>query len=99
MGRGSLRNEITEAIESGSNLDGVFTQRWQPEQCQLRLRLGHKQIDHGGAWQGFRCHILRYPDDGVSVVVLANADSARPEQFAHVIAGIVNPALVLPKLV
>jgi CubicO group peptidase (beta-lactamase class C family) len=60
---------------------------------------GHKQIDHGGAWQGFRCHILRYPDDSISVVVLANADSARPEQFAHVIAGIVNPALELPKLV
>ena len=59
----------------------------------------HKQIDHGGSWQGFRCHILRYPDDGISVVVLANADSARPEQFAHVIAGIVNPALALPKLV
>jgi len=60
---------------------------------------GHKQIDHGGAWQGFRCHILRYPDDSVSVVVLANSDSASPEQFAHVIAGIVNPALELPKLV
>jgi len=60
---------------------------------------GHKQIDHGGAWQGFRCHILRYPDDSVSVVVLANSDSASPEQFAHVIAGIVNPAVELPKLV
>jgi CubicO group peptidase (beta-lactamase class C family) len=60
---------------------------------------GHKQIDHGGAWQGFRCHILRYPDDSVSVVVLANSDSASPEQFAHVIAGIVNPGLELPKLV
>src|ERR1700737_99907 len=60
---------------------------------------GHKQIDHGGAWQGFRCHILRYPDDSISVVVLANSDSASPEQFAHVIAGIVNPALELPKLV
>ena len=60
---------------------------------------GHKQIDHGGAWQGFRCHFLRYPDDSISVAVLANSDSARPEQFAHVIAGIVNPALELPKLV
>jgi len=59
----------------------------------------HKQIDHGGAWQGFRCHILRYPNDSISVVVLANADSAMPEHFAHVIAGIVNPALELPKLV
>jgi CubicO group peptidase (beta-lactamase class C family) len=60
---------------------------------------GHKQIDHGGAWQGFRCHFLRYPDDGISVAVLGNSDSARPGQFAHVIAGIVNPALEMPKLV
>jgi len=60
---------------------------------------GHKLVEHSGAWQGFRCHFLRYPDDGISVVVLANSDSASPEQFAHVIAGIVNPALELPKLV
>src|ERR1700730_12545477 len=60
---------------------------------------GHKQIDHGGAWQGFRCHVLRYPDDSMTVAVLANSDSASPEQFAHVIAGIVDPVLELPKLV
>lgn len=60
---------------------------------------GHKQIDHGGAWQGFRCHILRYPDDSISAVVLANTDSASPDYFAHVIAGVVNPAVELPKLV
>ena len=60
---------------------------------------GHKQIDHGGAWQGFRCHLLRYPDDGMTVAVLANSDSASPEQFAHVIASIVDPVLELPKLV
>jgi CubicO group peptidase (beta-lactamase class C family) len=60
---------------------------------------GHKMVEHGGAWQGFTCHFLRYPDDGISVAVLTNSDSARPEQFAHVIAGIVNLALELPKLV
>jgi CubicO group peptidase (beta-lactamase class C family) len=60
---------------------------------------GHKLVEHGGAWQGFRSHILRYPDDGISVAVLTNADSGRPGQFAHVIAGIVNAALEPPKLV
>jgi CubicO group peptidase (beta-lactamase class C family) len=59
---------------------------------------GHKLEEHGGAWQGFTCHFLRYPDDAISVAVLTNSDSARPEQFAHVIAGLVNPALELPKL-
>jgi CubicO group peptidase (beta-lactamase class C family) len=60
---------------------------------------GHKLVEHSGAWQGFRSHILRYPDDGISVAVLTNADSGRPGQFAHVIAGMVNPALEPPKLV
>jgi CubicO group peptidase (beta-lactamase class C family) len=60
---------------------------------------GHKSVEHSGAWQGFRSHFLRYPDDRVSVAVLTNSDSGRPGQFAHVIAGIVNPALELPKLV
>jgi CubicO group peptidase (beta-lactamase class C family) len=60
---------------------------------------GHKLVEHGGAWQGFRSHILRYPDEGISVAVLTNADSGRPGQFAHVIAGIVNAVLEPPKLV
>ena len=60
---------------------------------------GHKLVEHSGQWQGFTCHFLRYPDDNISVAVLTNSDSARPEQFAHVIAGIVNPDLELPKLV
>jgi CubicO group peptidase (beta-lactamase class C family) len=60
---------------------------------------GHKIIEHGGAWQGFRTHISRYVDDGVTVVVLTNLDYAEPDRFTQVIAGLVNPALQLPKLV
>ncbi|MGB2663156.1 MAG: serine hydrolase domain-containing protein [Candidatus Acidiferrum sp.] len=59
---------------------------------------GHKVIEHGGSWQGFRCHISRYVDDGITVVVLTNLDSALPNQFAHVVAGLVDPALAPPKL-
>jgi CubicO group peptidase (beta-lactamase class C family) len=59
---------------------------------------GHKVIEHGGAWQGFTCDISRYADDNLTVVVLANLDAghARPEQIAHAIAGLVNPALIPP---
>ncbi|HEY2858726.1 MAG TPA: serine hydrolase domain-containing protein [Terracidiphilus sp.] len=61
---------------------------------------GHKRIEHGGAWQGFTCVIARYPEDGVSVVMLTNLDAghADPEVIAHVVAGMVNPALELRKL-
>lgn len=61
---------------------------------------GHKRIEHGGAWQGFTCDISRYPDDSLTVVVLTNldADHADPDIIAHVVAGLVDPALAVPKL-
>jgi CubicO group peptidase (beta-lactamase class C family) len=59
---------------------------------------GHKVIGHGGGWQGFACQFSRYVDDSIAVAVLTNLNSARPNQFAQVIAGLVNPALAPPKL-
>jgi len=61
---------------------------------------GHKLIEHDGAWQGFTCDISRYTDDTLTVVVLTNLDSdhSDPTLIAHVVAGLVNPALEVPKL-
>jgi CubicO group peptidase (beta-lactamase class C family) len=60
----------------------------------------HKRIEHGGAWQGFTCDMSRYPDDSLTVVVLTNLDEnhSTPNVMAHVVAGLVNPALTVPKL-
>jgi len=60
---------------------------------------GHKLIEHGGSWQGFRSQISRYVDDSITVVVLSNLGPSRPHQFAQVVAGLVNPALEPPKLI
>jgi CubicO group peptidase (beta-lactamase class C family) len=54
---------------------------------------GHKLIEHGGAWQGFRSHIARYVDDGITVVVLSNVGPSKPGKIAHGIAGLFDPAL------
>jgi CubicO group peptidase (beta-lactamase class C family) len=56
---------------------------------------GHRLIEHGGSWQGFRSAIARYVDDSLGVFVLANLAEAEPEAMAHVIAGIVEPSLRL----
>ena len=60
----------------------------------------HARIEHGGAWQGFTCRISRYPDDSLTVVVLTNldADHANLGPLVHVIAGLVDPALLPAKL-
>ncbi len=59
---------------------------------------GHRSTQHGGAWQGFTCFILRYPDDALSVAVLTNLAGGGPGTIAKVIAGLINPALMPPKL-
>ncbi|HTS11524.1 MAG TPA: serine hydrolase domain-containing protein [Candidatus Limnocylindrales bacterium] len=61
---------------------------------------GHKLIEHSGAWQGFTCDISRYPDDSLTVAVLTNLDAghSRPKLIAHVVAGLVEPALMPAKL-
>jgi CubicO group peptidase (beta-lactamase class C family) len=43
---------------------------------------GHRVVEHDGRWQGFDTQISRYPDDGLTVVVLTNLGSAD----AHLIA-------------
>jgi hypothetical protein len=55
---------------------------------------GHRLIEHGGAWQGFKTHISRYIDDRLSVIVLADLADADPSRIAHAIAGFYVPELV-----
>jgi CubicO group peptidase (beta-lactamase class C family) len=47
---------------------------------------GHRVIEHGGAWQGFKSHISRYVDDKLTVVVLANLEQADPGVIADHVA-------------
>ncbi len=54
---------------------------------------GHRLIEHGGAWQGFRTQISRYVDDRLTVIVLANLDEASPEETAHGVAAIYVPGV------
>ncbi len=54
---------------------------------------GRRHISHGGAWQGFRAQLCRYVDDKLTVIILANADSARPSRFADMVAAHYVPDL------
>jgi CubicO group peptidase (beta-lactamase class C family) len=55
---------------------------------------GHRLIEHGGAWQGFKSDIARYVDDKLTVIVFANLLQANPEKLAHGVAAIYNPSLL-----
>lgn len=54
----------------------------------IESRNGHRVIEHEGQWQGFETQISRYVDDGMTVVVLTNLGSARPQRIADSVAAI-----------
>lgn len=60
----------------------------------LRTANGHRLIEHGGSWQGFKTCISRYVDDKLTIVFLANLAQVNPERFAHGIAALVDARLV-----
>jgi len=55
---------------------------------------GRKVIEHGGAWQGFKSHISRYPNDKLTVIVFANLAQTNQSRLARGIAEIVEPSLI-----
>lgn len=58
---------------------------------------GRRMVQHGGAWQGFKASLQRYPDDGLTVVVLANSAAARQGKIADLAAAHYVPALATPR--
>jgi CubicO group peptidase (beta-lactamase class C family) len=57
---------------------------------------GHKLLEHRGTWQGFRAHLVRYPNDRLTVIVLTNLSTAGAERIAKGVAGLTLPELAPP---
>lgn len=58
--------------------------------------LGRTRLNHDGQYPGFRADYERFPEDKLSVIVLANLDNARMERLALVIAGFYKETLSPP---
>ena len=66
---------------------------WQVDQFA-----GHRAQRHGGSWQGFQTHIARFPDDDLTIIVLANLAQSSPERISNAIAAAIDPTLAVPPL-
>jgi len=51
---------------------------------------GHKRIEHGGGIEGFNTSLSYYPEDKLTVVVLANLNGDAPEQIATRLAALAH---------
>jgi len=52
----------------------------------LDPRQGHKRMFHDGETIGFRTTIQRFPDDQLTIIVMANRADVDPEQLALKVA-------------
>ena len=57
---------------------------------------GHRVIEHGGAWQGFKSQIARFVNDRLTIVVFANLASANQMRLAVGVAAIYIPGVAPP---
>jgi CubicO group peptidase (beta-lactamase class C family) len=57
---------------------------------------GQKELGHSGSTAGYRAHLVRYPDQDVSVAVLCNAAPAQATAYAHAVAEILMPGAFEP---
>lgn len=77
-----------------------LTQMWTPVKLnngtsypygfgwRIGIQRGHLVIQHSGHWQGFSTAICRYPDFGLSVIVLANLADVESLSLAEDVAGV-----------
>jgi CubicO group peptidase (beta-lactamase class C family) len=49
----------------------------------IRASKGVRIVEHSGSTAGYQAHLMRYPDQHVSVAVLCNSSSAAASQYAH----------------
>jgi hypothetical protein len=59
---------------------------------------GHKTIYHGGSWQGYNSYIMRFPDDKLSVIGLANLSPSNIALIVRDVAALYIPELSRPKV-
>ena len=57
---------------------GLYAETWK----------GAREVSHGGATGGYRSVLARYPDHGLSVAVLCNADNANAGALGHQVADV-----------
>ncbi len=49
---------------------------------------GHRRVSHGGSHRGFKTHLVRFPNDGLAVIVLGNWEEFNPAEMAYKVADV-----------
>ena len=81
------RRQMWAKVRLNDGTTASYGLGWHVDSARRGLRLWH-----GGGLPGFTSHFVRYVDDGVSVVVLANGDDGDVGSIANGVAALYLPA-------
>ena len=56
----------------------------------VRSGNGHKLIEHGGGIEGFNTYLAYYPEEKLTLIVLANLNGSAPEEIAQQVAAVLH---------
>jgi CubicO group peptidase (beta-lactamase class C family) len=85
----SVRDQMWTRLKLNNGTTFPYGFGWQLEPVG-----GHRQVHHGGSLPGFRAALARFVDDKLTVVVLANSDTANPSAIAIGVANLYIPGLI-----
>jgi CubicO group peptidase (beta-lactamase class C family) len=85
----STREQMWTAVKLNNGTTHNYGFGWE-----LDTVGGHKLVHHGGSLPGFRSELARFPDDKLTIVVLANSNSAEPDNIALGVANLYIPGLI-----
>jgi D-alanyl-D-alanine carboxypeptidase len=83
----AARRQMWAKIRLSDGTTAPYGLGWHVDSARGGLR-----VWHGGGLPGFTSHFVRYVDDGVSVVVLANGDDGDVGSIANGVAALYLPA-------
>ena len=84
-------------VLSAASLKKMTTPYKESYGCGLAITTakGHLQYEHGGGIEGFNTEMAYYPDDKLTVIVLANLNGGAPGDIAKKLAAVVHGETVV----
>lgn len=77
------REEMWTAVSLNDKTSSAYGYGWE-----VQTRGGKRSVHHGGTLSGFRSYVARFPDDGLTFVVLTNGGHVQPERVLWKVAAL-----------
>lgn len=77
----ALREQMWQPVPLNDGTSSGYALGWS-----VARRKGRQVVHHGGSLPGFRTHYARFPEDNLSILVLANASTAQAGELVWRIA-------------